>query len=61
MKKISKKEFPDIMIRGLKNTIWQKFRKICKKKELPSANYGVHRIIKNAVKQYEKEHGEIKL
>ena len=59
MKKISKKEFPDIMIRGLSNPVWQKFRIICKEEGLPSANYGVHRLIKKTVKQYEAEHGEV--
>ena len=59
MKKISKKEFPDIMIRGLVNPVWQKFRIICKEEGLPSANYGVHRLIKHAVAEYEVEHGEV--
>lgn len=59
MKK-SKKERPDIMIRGLLNPVWQKFRLICKNEGLPSANYGVHRLIKKAVKEHEAEHGEVK-
>ena len=56
---ISKKIKPDIMIRGLLNTVWQKFRIICKEEGLPSANYGVQKLIKKAVKQYEAEHGEV--
>jgi len=59
MKKISKKENPDIMIRGLLNPVWQKFRIICKEEGLPSANYGVHRLIKKAVREHEAEHGEV--
>ena len=60
MKK-SKKERPDIMIRGLVNTVWQKFRVICRNEGLPSANYGIHRLIKKAVSEYEAEHGEVEL
>ena len=58
MKKISKKEFPDIMTRGLKNAVWQKFRRICGM-DGNSANDGVKHLIYNAVKEYEAEHGEV--
>ena len=57
--KISTKIKPDIMIRGLLNTVWQKFRKICKE-EGNSANDGVKHLIRDTVKHYEAEHGEVK-
>jgi len=49
----------DIMIRGLWNSVWQKFKVICKENDPPTANYGVKRLIRNAVLQYEAEHGEV--
>jgi len=51
----------DIMIRGLWDPIWQKFKIICKQNNPPTANHGVKHLIRKTVKQYEKEHGEIKL
>ena len=50
-----------IVIRKIDNSIWQKFKVICKENDPPTANYGVKRLIRNAVKQYEAEHGEVKL
>ena len=49
----------DIMIRGLQNSIWMKFRQFCKDDDM-TANYAVKRLIRNAVKEYEAEHGEVK-
>ena len=51
----------DILIRGLLRATWQKFKIICKNEGLPSANYGVHRLIKHTVAEYEAEYGEVKL
>jgi len=44
----------DIMIRGLQNEVWMKFRKICKSQDM-TANYGVKRLIRNYVKEHEAE------
>ena len=44
----------DIMIRGLQNKIWMKFRALCKEQEY-SANYGVKKLIREYV---EKSGGE---
>ena len=43
----------DIMIRGLQNEIWMKFRELCKEHD-QTANYGVKRLIRKYVKEREE-------
>jgi len=43
----------DIMIRGLQNGIWMKFRELCKEHD-QTANYGVKRLIRKYVKEREE-------
>ena len=44
----------DIMIRGLQNSVWMRFRALCKKDDM-SANYRVKTLIRNYVKEHVEE------
>ena len=42
-----------IVIRKIRDEVWQKFRDICKEKKIKSANRGVIKLIEDYVKKYE--------
>jgi len=42
-----------IIIRRIRDEVWQKFRVICKKQNIKSANRGVIKLIEDYVSQHE--------
>ena len=57
MKQIQYKK--PIIIRKIRDDVWQKFRVICKKQGIKSANRGTIQLIEKCVAEYEAEYGEV--
>ena len=57
MKQIQYKK--PIIIRKIRDDVWQKFRVICKKQGIKSANRGTIQLIEDCVAKYESEYGEV--
>ena len=48
-----------IIIRKIRDNVWQKFRVICKNQGIKSANRGTIKLIEDCVAKYEAEYGEV--